>query len=257
MAIDGFFGDLPMASVLLLFGVSLIAGMARGFAGFGAGLIVMPVASALTSPLLAVAIFSVADFVLAAPMLPGAFRKCDWSTVLPAAVAALLFVPVGVFVLVHNDPLLVRWGLSVAILIMLMLLLSGWRYTRTPHFSASATVGALSGFLSGAAQIPGPPIVTYWMSGPAPAATIRANLITYFLFTSIAALVSYFGSGILTLLALKLVVLIAPAYGGGIWLGARLHPFAPEKWFRRVVYGLILIAALTSLPAFDGLLRQN
>jgi len=246
------------AGVIAVLAVTaLVAGLARGFSGFGAGLIIMPVASSLIGPVLAAGVFAIADFVLAMPLLPNAVRKCEWPTVLPAALAALIFVPLGAMILVAVDPLTVRWNICVIILLMLMLLMSGWRYQGRPHMSASIGVGAVAGVLSGAAQVPGPPIVTYWMSGPANPATIRANLIVFFVFTSVGALSAYFVNGILSGHAWIVAAIVGPGYGVGIWAGARLHAFAPEWLFRRIVFGLIALAAVSSVPALDGLLRPD
>lgn len=250
-------GHWPLSSILILAVATFVAGLARGFSGFGAGLILMPVASAVLDPLLAVAVFSVADFVVAAPMLPNALRRADWPTVAPAAIAAVICVPFGVLALVHTDPNLVRWAISAITLAMLMLLVSGWRYRARPHLAATLGVGAVAGFLSGIAQVPGPPIVTYWMSGPSAAASVRANLIAFFLFTSLISLSAYLLSGLMTPTAIMFMILSAPIYGSAIWIGARLHGHAPENIFRTVVYALILLAALSSVPALDAIFGRG
>jgi uncharacterized protein len=52
--------------------VALIAGMARGFSGFGSALIFMPLASSLAAPRMMAAVLLVIDFVSAAPLVPNA-----------------------------------------------------------------------------------------------------------------------------------------------------------------------------------------
>jgi uncharacterized protein len=249
------FDQLPLATLAPLVAIALLAGAARGFAGFGAGLILMPLASTIVEPVLAAATFLVMDFFVAMPLVPPAMRRCNWPTVLPAAIAALLTVPLGTYALVNSDPVLVRWGISIATIAMLGLLLSGWRYRGAPSRPVSLSVGGLAGFLSGIAQIPGPPVVTYWMSGPLPAAIIRANLIAFFFIESIGGIGAYMYSGLFNSAVLVLILAMAPAYGLAVWAGARLHGRAPERWFRGVAYSLIAIAAATSLPALDVVFR--
>lgn len=251
------FSQFPTSTLLLLATISVIAGIVRGFAGFGSGLILMPVASALIDPRLAVAIFLITDFVATMPLLPPAIRRANWATVLPTAIAALVFVPVGVFALVNSDPIIVRWGISILTISMLFLLISGWRYRGKPHLLASFGVGASSGFLSGIAQIGGPPIVTYWLSGPFSTSTIRANLIVFFFITSISSFVAYFFNDLFTPSTIAITIITVPIYALAIWLGAHLHGKASEKTFRIVAYILIAIAALTSLPILDGILRTG
>ncbi len=257
MDLVGTFSQFPATTLIILAIVGMIAGIVRGFAGFGSGLILMPVASALIDPRLAVAVFLATDFVASAPLVPPAMRRCDWPSVLPAAALALVFIPTGVFALVHTNPVLVRWGISILTILMLALLVSGWRYPGKPHLAASLGVGAASGFLGGISQIAGPPIVTYWMSGPFPVSTIRANLITFFLFTSLGSFFAYFFNGLFTPAAIAISLVLAPIYAIAIWAGAHLHGRASETTFRLVAYGLIAVAALTSLPALDIFLRPG
>lgn len=249
------FTHFELTTLLTLVTISLIGGAVRGFAGFGAGLIIMPVASAIIDPKLAVAAFIIIDFLVTLPLVPPAMKKCDWRSISPALIGAILTVPLGTYVLVHSNPQNVRWGISIVIILMLGLLLSGWRYKSAPNTLASVSVGGVAGFLSGLAQIPGPPVVTYWMSGPFPINIIRANSIVFFFFEAILASGAYLFSGLFTGEVLNLIILIVPAYAIAIWIGAKLHGHATEKSFRTVAYILITIAALTSLPALDWLLR--
>jgi len=50
---------------------------------------------------------------------------------------------------------------------------------------------------------------------------------------------------------------LIPLYAIAIWFGARLNGRASETTFRVVAYGLIAVAALTSLPVLDIFLRPG
>ena len=255
MKFDLLFTQLDLPTLLTLIAISFVGGSVRGFAGFGAGLIIMPVASAIIDPKLAVAAFIIIDFLVTIPLVPPALKKCSWRTITPAIIGATITIPLGTYVLIYSDPQIVRWGISIVIILMLGLLLSGWRYRGAPNIASSLGVGGVAGFLSGLAQIPGPPVVTYWMSGPFPIGIIRANLIIFFFFEAILASGAYLFGGLFTSEVLNLIILIVPAYALAIWFGAKLHGRATERSFRIVAYILIAIAALTSLPALDWLLR--
>ena len=62
-------------------------------------------------------------------------------------------------------------------------------------------------------------------------------------------------SGLFTTAVLMLAVVTAPAYALGLFGGSSLFGLASERAFRMACYGLIALAALTSLPIFDGVLR--
>jgi uncharacterized membrane protein YfcA len=242
-------------SLIVVLVAALIAGLVRGFSGFGAGLIFMPVASAAFDPKLAAAAFLIMDNVLTMPLIVKAAPTCRWRTVLPAAIAAAVTVPLGAAILASADPVLLRWGLSGLVLVLLGLLVSGLRYSGEPHLAASLAVGGTSGILGGIAQVAGPPAIAFWAAGPYPPAIIRANLIMFFAVMSLASMVAYYLNGLFTREALWTIVLFAPVYAVALFLGARLFGRAPERYYRRIAYAIIALAAVTSIPALDGVLR--
>jgi hypothetical protein len=61
--------------------------------------------------------------------------------------------------------------------------------------------------------------------------------------------------GVLTTSVIGLAILTGPAFGVGLWLGSQMFGLASEETFRRICYALIALAALVSLPVFDGVLR--
>lgn len=248
--------DLPeLIPLIVLLAILALAGFIRGLTGFGAALVAIPVAGAVLGPKTAVATLAIIDFILTMPLVLPAFRRSQFGTVLPAALAALVAVPLGAYILATSDPIALRWALSAFVILMLMLLMSGWHYRGAPKPAMSALAGATSGIFGGIAGMSGPPIVTYWMSGPADKSVLRANLIVFFTFSGISALVSYTLAGLFTLHVLMLALIAAPVFGLAIWLGARLHPRASERQYRSIAFVLIALSAISGLPALDPILR--
>lgn len=246
------FSDPVVLTILI---TAFVAGAVRGFSGFGGAMIFMPVASAVIEPKLAAAVFLIMDDIIALPLVIGAVRICDWRTVLPAFVAALLTVPVGAAMLATGDPLTLRWGISILVLALLALLISGWRYHGKPNLPAIVGVGFTSGFLSGVSQVSGPPVVAFWMSGPLPTSIIRANLIVYFALLSCGTIIAFWWNGLFTFDVAKTLVVVMPANAVALYLGSRFFSRSSDQLFRRVAYAMVAIAALGSLPALDGWLR--
>ncbi|MCY1127253.1 sulfite exporter TauE/SafE family protein [Frigidibacter sp. RF13] len=244
-----------MLSIGLLVAIAFAAALARGFSGFGAALIFIPLASAILGPRSAVPLLLVADGVMTAGMIPGAVRRADRRAVLTMAAGALVGVPAGVWLLNSLPPLTLRWGIAGLAALMLALLLSGWRYHGRPKQVLTVLVGALSGLFSGAAQIGGPPVVAYWLGGPSPAAVVRANIIFFFAVTTVFSAAGYVWNGLISWQILTLAAIIAPVYGLGAWAGSRMFGLASERTFRRICLCMIFFATIASLPAFDGWLR--
>ena len=243
----------PALALLLL--ITFTASLARGFSGFGAALIFVPLVSALLGPKVAAPLLLVTDGVMSVGMIPGAARKADRREVMTMALGALVGVPLGTWALTALDPITLRWAISVAAGLLLLLLLSGWRYRGTPKPPLTIAVGTVSGLFSGAAQIGGPPIVAYWLGSPSNAATVRANIVFYFAFSTLISAALYVWGGLITLHILTLAALMAPAYGLGAWTGSRMFGLASEQTFRRICLCLIAIATLISLPVLDSVLR--
>jgi uncharacterized protein len=222
----------------------------RGFSGFGAGLVFMPVAAACFGPKMAAGILFVIDTILIVPFVVKAVRIVDWREVLPLGLGAMVTVPAGALVLLYVDAIPLRWGLSLAIFASVGVLAAGWRYRGPTRIWLSALVGAVAGFLSGAAQIPGPPVLIYWLGREVVSATMRANAIVFFCFTTIVSGIAFLIGGIFTAEVMARSAALLPVYAVGIFIGGRLFGLASEATYRRIAYASILFVAIASLPVF-------
>ena len=228
--------------------VAGVAGLARGFSGFGGALIFMPAASALVGPAVAAPVLLMADGVLTISFLPRAWAMARRKDVALMAAGALIGVPLGALILKHADPLLLRWGISILAASMLVLLASGWHYHGTPRAGVTAAVGCVSGIFGGLAQMSGPPVVAYWLSSREGPATMRASIILFFGATTLFTFVSYLVSGLITAHSALLAAAVAPAYGLGLFAGSRAFGLASPKTFRRLCFALIALSVATGLP---------
>jgi uncharacterized protein len=243
------------ASLAFLVGAAFIAALARGFSGFGGALIFVPLASAAVGPQAAAPILLLIDGVAQLALIRNAWRQANRREVAIMTIGALAGIPLGTFVLRYVDATVLRWGIAALVVIMLVLLISGWRYHGQPKRSTTIGVGFIAGILSGAIQAGGPPVVAYWLGGANSALIVRANIILFFLCTSVVAATSYLLTGLLGQEVLLLALITVPAYAIGMYLGTRMFGLADERTFRRTCYLLIAGAALVSLPVLDDVLR--
>lgn len=244
---------LSPGTLAFLLAVALVAGLARGFSGFGGALIFMPLASTAISPQLASATLLLADGVTALTLIPNAAVTAPKRDPLLLAAGALIGAPLGTLALVHLPDTWLRWGISVMVLAMLALLASGLRYRGRSTSPMSIGVGLVSGLFSGAAQLGGPPVVAYLIGRDMPGRAVRASLILFFAMSSLISAASYGLNGLLTVPAVLLAALVAPVFALGLFIGSRLFGFASESLFRLVCFGLIAAAALGGLPVLDRL----
>jgi hypothetical protein len=247
--------DLSPHALAFLLVTAFVAAMARGFSGFGAALIFIPLASTVVAPQVASPLLLITDAVLALGFIPDALRRADRREVSVMAVGAAIGIPLGTLLLVRLDPLTIRWSIVVLATAMLALLISGWRYRGNPTPPLTFAVGGIAGVCSGAAQTGGPAVVAYWLGSPATPPIVRANIILYFSISTAIAMVAYYFGGMLTLAVARLALIVGPVYGLGLFVGARLFGIADEGVFRRICYALIAVAVLVSLPLLDGVIR--
>lgn len=236
--------------------IAFLSGLVRGFSGFGSALIYIPLMAAVYDPRVAVVSLLMIDFVASAPYTVREFWRCDWRQVVPVWIAATIAVPLGTWALIVVDPAVLRWSMAALVITLLAILISGWRYHGRPHVTATAGVGLFAGFGAGAIGIAGPPVIIYWLgSSSASAATVRANLMVFFTLLGGSLVVAYGSQGLFTAELVALAVMLGLVYLVAIGLGAWTFRGAPEIVYRRVAYGIVALAALFSVPLFDGLWR--
>jgi uncharacterized membrane protein YfcA len=247
--------DVSIRAAIAVCAVAFVSGTARGFSGFGAALIFMPLASSMVSPRLVAALLLIIDFIAAMPLVPNAWKHADRKATAIIVAGALIGVPIGTYFLSRLDPVTTRWIISAFVAALLLLLLSGWRYRGKDHVALSVGIGGLSGFCSGLAQTGGPPIVGYWLGRPVKSEIARANIVLFFAGSDLFSLVSYVAAGLINPEAIRFALLVGPVYAIGVGFGASLFGRASEQIFRTICYTLIALAVVAGLPILDGVLR--
>jgi uncharacterized protein len=227
--------------------VALIAGMVRGFAGFGAAMVMTPVFSALYGPGVGVSLCLLLEIVVALPLLPRAIQYVDWRRIGLLMVAAVVGAPLGNLALTQISPEPMRWTISAIVLTAVALLASGWRFHGQWRAPVTLGIGVTSGFLNGLSGMAGPPIAFYYLAGNETATRVRANLTTYFIFVDLAALAVFLGRGLVHWDTGVLGLFLTPAVVAGGLLGEKLFPLASEAFYRRLALALLVAVAIGSL----------
>jgi uncharacterized membrane protein YfcA len=239
--------DLFAVPFLIAASVALIAGMVRGFAGFGAAMLMTPVFSALYGPEIGVSLCLLLEIVVALPLLPRALAHVNWRRIGLLLVAATIGVPLGNFTLTQVAPEPMRWAISAIVLTAVVLLASGWRFSGHPKPATTLVAGAISGFLNGLAGMAGPPIAFYYLAGSESTERVRANLTTFFIFVDLAAMSMFLARDLVRWDTGVIGLCLAPAVVAGGVLGERLFPLASEGFYRWLALILLVAVAIGSL----------
>ncbi|SJZ31991.1 hypothetical protein SAMN02745126_00291 [Enhydrobacter aerosaccus] len=239
--------ELLAPSFLIAAAVAVVAGMVRGFAGFGAAMLMTPVFSALYGPETGVSLCLMLEIVVALPLLPRAVAHVDWRRIGLLLVAAAICVPLGNITLTHVAPEPMRWTISAIVLTAVALLASGWRYHGKPRATSTLAAGGMSGFLNGLSGMAGPPIAFYYLAGKESVERVRANLTTYFVFVDLATLLVFVARDLVRWETGMRGIFLAPAVVVGGVLGERLFPLASERFYRYLALVLLVAVAIGSL----------
>lgn len=231
-----------------LFGAVFIAGLVRGFVGFGSGMIIMAVGSSVLSPVSAVIFMMMAELLGPLPNLRAAWRDGAPRDAGRLLIGAALAVPFGIYFLANMSSDAFGWIVSVCVLFLLGMLMTGWRYKGELTPRLTIATGGLGGFMSGFAGIPGPPVIMLYMSSRLPISVIRANFLLYLLAIDVVMIAVFWGAGLFIweIAVLGLIAGVPNVLANMI--GARLFNPDAEGLFRTVAYLIIAVSAIIGLP---------
>ena len=234
-----FTGDFLLALI-----VALAAGVMRGFAGVGSGMLMAPIFAILFGPVETVATIILMEIAATAQLLPGVRGHIEWRVVGPMGAAAALFMPLGAWLLVSMEPALIARGIAGIVVLFAVLLLTGWRYDGPKRLPASLSVGALSGVLMASTSLGNPPVMVYLLSSRDSAEVNRANFTGYFAVTLVALIAWMLLQGLITWDALLRAAALLLPFLGAVWVGSRLFRKSSEQLYRRIALGLLVCVGL-------------
>lgn len=238
--------SLTLPDYAAAFAAVLLATTLKAFAGFGFGLAVMPLLSLVMPPAVAVPLALALDLLSALQLAPKARHEADWVSLKRLVPAGLLAVPLGIYLLAVIDPEALRITISLILLLTVALMASGASLPLNLPKPAMFGIGAAAGTLSGAVGMAGPPVMIYFLARPITAATKRASLLMFFIFTDIGTLGLGCFTGLTTLSTLIVSLSLIPALAIGNAIGHRLFGLASETHYRQIALGLLALIGLAT-----------
>jgi len=226
---------------MIAFAIAAGAGLMRGFAGVGSGMMMAPIFAVLFGPVATVGIIIIMELVVTAQLLPGTHRDIAWRTIAPMGAAAALFMPAGNWMLVSFDADLIARGMAAVVLVFSIVLAFGWRYGGEKRMPATLGVGALSGVLMAATSLGNPPVMMYLLSSHDPAAVNRANFTGYFALTLVALICLMGFKGLISASAMTTAAMLLPVFIFGAWIGGRLFRKSSEALYRRIALAILFL----------------
>jgi uncharacterized protein len=227
--------------------VCLIAGIVRGMVGFGYALIVIGGLNVVALPEEVVPLATLLDLVCGINMIPATWRDVHWKGARWLGLGALIGIPIGIGVLISLDANAMRLGISVAILISVLLISRGFVFSKVPGNPLMFLTGGLSGFLSGSAGIPGPPLILVYLSSPLPIITTRATTVAFLLLADSVALAYMASQDLVLMETLTRAAVLAPISFIGIAIGSRLFKVAQPNQVKAAALWLLAALAIVGI----------
>lgn len=225
----------------------LAAGVIRGYSGFGFSMITVVVLSLILPPSQIVPVILVLEVAASAWLLPPVWRHIHWTSLSWLSLGVLVGTPLGIYLLASVPPREMRITIGIVVLLLGAFMWRGFTLLKMPNRLQTSLAGVASGVLNGGTSMGGPPIILFYLSGPAGAAVSRASMIAFFLGTDIFAFGVAMAHGLTTSQTWLLVAIALVPLWAGIWLGSRF--FEPEKTetYRRRTIALLMVLAMVAL----------
>jgi len=224
-----------------------VAFLVRGVAGFGSGLIAVPMLSLMLPLSLVVPLMVLLDYI--ASLSHGLSNRGEimWKEILPLIPFSIMGVVIALFFLSTSDALLLTKALGVFIIFFALFTLSGY----TPKAGAARGWGVLAGLSGGMIGTlfgtGGPFYVTYFKARGLDKAAFRTTLAVTFLLDGAGRLFGFTASGYFNYEFLALVAMALPIMAVFMYIGGHIHTRLTQAQFQRAISILLIVSGTVLL----------
>ncbi len=232
--------QLSAGSLLLAVLVVVIAGMVRGFAGFGLSALIMASLVLLIPPIALIPVCFLLEAVASAVMFRGGLADGNRRVVIGLVIGHVAGMPLGLYATHALSPEISRTMALSLILILALLQLA----KVSPTFLGSRwgvyVAGLLAGMATGLASLGGMVVALYVLSLRAPPREVRASLVLFLMISSVVTAFWLLSTGTMNLLAFTRGLFLMPFAIAGVLIGIWLFRPSLERFYKRFCLFLLL-----------------
>lgn len=227
--------------------LAFVAGLLRGYSGFGFSMVLALGLLTVSPPALAIPVVLLLDLVCSVSLWQGAGKAFHWRVGLRLIAGMLLAVPVGALVLARLPE---QWMAPVVALLCLvggvLVLVPQSRVAGAVSVRWALPAGVVAGVVTAMASAGGPPVVVYLLRCGLAASAVRGTAIVFFAVSDLVALGSLWGMGVVGLEHVQLAAgLLVPAVLGNV-CGQVLFRRRPMS-LQVVIGGVLVLLSAVSL----------
>ncbi|OED46465.1 sulfite transporter TauE/SafE [Rhodobacteraceae bacterium (ex Bugula neritina AB1)] len=234
--------DLSTGQGAFLAAALFAAALIRGFSGFGFSAIFIILAALITNPLPLIPVVFSCEIAMTGFQARGIRPYIDWRRAFALLAGAAIATVPAIAIMSRLGEYEARLAISCLILVLSLILLSGWQVSRPVGRNATAGVGALSG-IANSAGVGGLVAAAFLTAQPVAPAVFRATMIVFLTGIDVMALPVMAANGLVGPQTLTGILLAFPILGLGIWAGSLTFQAVSQTLFRRAV--VLMLTALS------------
>ena len=236
----------PDAMVIAI--VAFIAGVIRGFTGFGGPAFMLAILTVFYAPMVVIAKVLIVDFGTGCHLFKQVCADVNWRRTLALFIPTLLAMPLGQFLLFNVDAETMKRAIALIIAFTCVLMLSGIRYKTILTIPMMVTVGIFAGIVFGATYIALVCVVAILL-GPDDKNSGRTLIIAWAFLTSIAYMVVSIYSGATGFGDVTVALPGVISYWFGAQIGTRGFRKSTEYRYRQIAVSTLLAITVFSFMA--------
>lgn len=233
-------------NLILAMFIGFISTLIQSLTGFGLAIVATPLFLMVYDVKEVIILLKLICSVINVVFLCTLFKHVDWKFFKILFIASLFSQPLGlwIFQVAPND--LLKIGLSILILVFLLFMNVKHIAIKETVFKTSV-VGFLSGILTIATSMGGPPLILYLANTARDKVSLRATCIAFFTFSNITSLLVFLWGDVDLSFSLSQMVYLLPACFVGLWVGNKIFFHLSQQMFKRIIFVMLLFSALYTL----------
>lgn len=215
----------------------------RGVAGFGSGLIAIPLLALFLPLQVAVILIAFLDYLASLTHGIHGRQQVNWQQVWPLLPFNVIGVLLAVYIFQKADFVLLVKVLAVLVLIYGIYYLLGYKpktHSGRGWAPPTGVLGSLVGTLFGTG---GPFYVIYLQLQGLDKTAFRATLASIFLIDGFLRISSYFFSGFVSMNIIFLLLMATPVMLASLYIGEHIHTSISQRNFQRLIGGLLIVSS--------------
>lgn len=228
--------------IIIFVFIVLLASVLQTSTGFGFSILATPFLLLLFEPREAIQINLILSLIISLALISKIRKDIDFGILKRFVIGSIIGLPFGIALFKVLDIDKLKFGISLIILMLTLLLIFKFRMNQTK--GRDLLVGGISGSLTTSIGMPGPPLLLYFSGTDTQKETLRGTTLAFYLFIYLVSLliqVLFAGTNQIVWISSGLAI---PIVFLGLFLGQILFKFINQGIFRLFTYAILLFTGI-------------